>query len=305
MKIQGPILVALDGSESAERVLRPAQAVANALRTHLVLISVLEDQSGVAPTMEVELERLGRQYFESYLEGVRERVNRPETKAVVRVGDAADEILACAAESKAGVIAIASHGRSGINRWMYGSTASALTQRSSVPLLVVGPHADWKAPQGIPHVMVPLDGSSLAGEVLGVAEQFTESAAPRLSLVRIVPWAIEAYPYTLPAAYVPELDKELEQGAMEYMNRQKKLVGGEVRTHLIRGGGTADQLMEFVERENVDLVVMSTHGRTGVTRAALGSTADRMLQATAPILLVPARSARGIGREAGRIEIAV
>jgi nucleotide-binding universal stress UspA family protein len=305
MKIHGPVLIALDGSESAERVLRPAQILASAFRTHLVIVSVLEDQSGVAPALEAELERLGRDHFESYLGGVRERIGRPETKATVRAGEAADEILACASELNAGVIAIASHGRSGISRWMYGSTASALIQRSTVPLLVVGPHAEWQASQRISHVMVPLDGSSLAAEAVEAARQLTDSAGARLSLVRIVPWAIEAYPYALPASYVPDLDKELEAGAAEYMSHQKEQIGDEVRTYVIRGGGTASRLLEFVEREHVDLVAMSTLGRTGVTRATLGSTADRMLQAAAPILLIPARSVQQNTNEAKQVELAV
>jgi nucleotide-binding universal stress UspA family protein len=302
MDIHGPILVALDGSESAERVLPSAEALAGALRTHLVIVSVLEGQSGVAPAMEVELEHLGREHFESYLDAVRERLGRPETRVTVRVGDAADEILACASETKAGVIAIASHGRSAVNRWMYGSTASALTRRSDVPLLVVGPHATGKSARKISHVMVPLDGSDAAGEVVEAARKIADS---KLSLVRVVQWAIEAYPYTLPESYVPALDKELEQGASEYMHRQKDLVGGDVRTYVIRGGGTASRLMEFVEREDVDLVVMSTHGRTGVARTALGSTADRMIQATVPVLLVPVRPVSGSTTASEKVQIAV
>lgn len=303
MKIQGPILVALDGSEIAEGVLGPAEILSSALRTHLALVSVLEDPSDLEPGVAVEMERLGQEHFASYLAGVRERLHRPDIKTTVRVGNPAEEILACAFQINAGMIAIATHGRSGISRWMYGSTASALLQRSTVPILVVGPSC--RPTNELRNVMVPLDGSQLAEEALGAALQIRDAHHSKLSLVRIVPWAVEEFPYTLPSAYVIDLDKELELGATAYMNLQKELVGGEVRTHLIRGGGTANQLMEFVERGEVDLVVMSTHGRAGVTRAALGSTADRMLQATAPILLVPAPSAQSSAREVKSLETVV
>jgi nucleotide-binding universal stress UspA family protein len=102
-----------------------------------------------------------------------------------------------------------------------------------------------------------------------------------------VRWAVQAYPYTLPDAYVPQIDEELEKGAKEYLRRHEKSLAdaGKVDAFVVRGA-VADGLLDFVDQQSIDLVVMTTHARTGITRAALGSVADRMLQGAAPVLLI-------------------
>jgi nucleotide-binding universal stress UspA family protein len=290
MTVHGPILVALDGSETAEAAARVAERLATELRSHLILLAVLEDSPGIVPGAEVDLERMGREYFTTYLNDVQARLARPETRTTVRVGHPAGEILACAEETGAGVIALTTHGRSGVGRWLHGSTASDLLSRSRVPLLIVGPNVNVGASGGkFNHIMVALDGSELAESALDVAQQLSDASAAKVSLVRAVQWAVQAYPYTLPDRYVPELDAELEKGAQAYLDRQRAALGKNATTRVIRGA-TADSLLDFVERHKVNLVVMSTHGRGGVARAAIGSTADRLLQAAAPVLLLPGRN---------------
>jgi nucleotide-binding universal stress UspA family protein len=288
MSLHGPILVALDGSETAERAARLADALATALRSHLALLTVLEDLPGVLPGAEVDLERLGREHFTTYLKDVRTRLGHPEIRTIVRVGHATSEILACADEIGAGVIALTTHGRSGVGRWLHGSTASDLLHRSHVPLLVLGPNIS-EAPTGnrVSHIMVPLDGSELSETALEVASQLKAATNAKVSLVRAAQWAVQAYPYTLPMQYVPELDAELEKGALAYLDRHRGALGQDVATHVVRGA-TADSLLDFVDRQKVDLVVMSTHGRSGIARVAIGSTADRLLQGASAVLLLPA-----------------
>lgn len=294
MHEQGPIIVPLDGSELAETALPYAAALAAALRTHLVLVTVWEGSEtnlGAAfSTMAIEIEKGAQDYFTEYLDGVRARSSRADqTRAIVRAGDAIETILAVTDETGARMLAIATHGRSGLGHWLYGGTAGRLLRAAHVPVLTVGPHVRPPSTDGaaIKHVMVPLDGSPSSEAALPVAQTVAAALGAKVSLVRAVRWAAQTYPYSLPEAYVPQLDEELEGGPMAYLRR---IEGGfkdkgDVDAFVVRGA-VAEGLLEVVDQQSVDLVVMTTHARAGLARAALGSTADRMLQGKAPVLLV-------------------
>ena len=133
---------------------------------------------------------------------------------------------------------------------------------------------------------MPLDGSPLAEKALPVAVALAVALKGRITLARSVGWAVQAYPYALPDAYIPQVDAELETGAKTYLREQEAKVKGVPVDAFVVRGGAADGLLEVTEQQHADLVVMTTHARGGFARAALGSTADRMLQAPVPVLLV-------------------
>ena len=289
----GPILVPLDGSELAEGALPYASALAAKLHTHLVLVTVWEgadtDLASTFPSLSLEVTESAERYFTDYLNGVKAKLpDADRVRAIVRPGDAADEILKAAEETEARAIAIATHGRSGVSRWLYGSTAGRLLRRSHVPILAVGPKLlEKKRPSAdIRKIMVPLDGSKLAEQAVPIAGSLAKATGATVTLVRGVRWAVQAYPYTLPDAYVPQVDEELEKGAKEYLREQEQLIKeAKVEAFVVRGA-IADGLLDFVDQQQIDLVVMTTHARSGLARAALGSTADRLLQGGAPVLLI-------------------
>jgi nucleotide-binding universal stress UspA family protein len=293
MRDKGPILVPLDGSELAEGALAYAIALAKALGERIVLMTAWEGTEGGLgasfPSLAMEVEQKASAYYATYLDGIRARIGSAaavETKVVA--GDAAAEILATADALQARLIVIATHGRSGVGRWLYGSTAARLLRSSSVPIVAVGPHALERsnADVSIQHILVPLDGSALAEEALPAAQSLAAALKGRITLARAVGWAVQTYPYALPDAYVPQVDQELETGAKTYLREQEaKVTVVPVDAFVVRGSA-ADGLLDVVEKKQVDLVVMTTHARTGLARAAMGSTADRMLQAPVPVLLI-------------------
>jgi len=294
MRQSGPMLVPLDGSELAEGALPYAVALADALHERIVLLSAWEgpgdELAGHFPELESELRQKAGEYFSEYLAGVRARLGGGDRVAVEIVqGPAAPAILDAVAKLEARMLVIATHGRSGFGRWLYGSTAGRVLRDSPIPVVGVGPQAlrSGRTEVRFRHLMVPLDGSSLAESALPVTQALATSAGARVSLVRAVQWAIQAYPYTLPGAYLPQVDEALEAGAKEYLRRQEgRLRPLDVDAFIVRGSA-ADALVDFVAQREIDLVVMTTHARGGVVRAALGSTADRMLQSNAPVMLLP------------------
>ncbi len=289
----GPILVPLDGSELAEGALPYASALASKLHTHLILVTVWEgtdtDLAATFPSLSLEVTESADRYFTEYLNGLKAKLpDADRVRVVVRPGDAAEEILMTAQETEARAIAIATHGRSGVSRWLYGSTAGRLLRQSRAPVLAVGPKLLEQQRPGaeIKKIMVPLDGSKLSEQAVPIAGALAKATEASVVLVRGVRWAVQAYPYTLPDAYVPQVDEELEKGAKEYLRGQEQLIkDAKVEAFVVRGA-IADGLLDFIDEQKVDLVVMTTHARAGLARAALGSTADRLLQGHAPVLLI-------------------
>jgi nucleotide-binding universal stress UspA family protein len=292
MKETGPILVPLDGSETAEGALPFAAALARGLGTALVLVTAWEGTESELgadfPAMALEIEQNARTHFTDYLDRIKARIKDVKVETMIRAGRADEQILAAVTESRARLLVIATHGRSGIGRWMYGSIAGRMLHDSPVPVLAVGPRVLKNTPGNvrISHLMVPLDGSELAEQALPAARSLGSKLGARLSLVRVMRWAAEAYPYALPTAYIPQVDEELEAGAKAYLKRQQEAITDVSADAFVVRGAVADGLIEFAEKQNIDLIVMTTHARGGIMRAALGSIADRMLHAPVPVLMV-------------------
>jgi nucleotide-binding universal stress UspA family protein len=294
MRDAGPILVPLDGSPLAEGAIPYAVALASGLGERIELLTVWEgnerDLGDTFPAMATEIGEKADEYFSNYLEGIRARIGGGAQVAThVASGASAATILGRADEIGARVIVLATHGRSGVGRWMYGSTAGRLLHESHIPLVAVGPGALQRSTASVllKHLMVPLDGSDRSEAALPIARSLASRLGARVSLVRVVHWAAQAYPYTLPESYLPQVDDELETGAKKYLQQQEEKLKPVPADAFIVRGAVAEGLMEFVDKQDVGLIVMTTHARSGIARAALGSTADRMLQAAAPVLLIP------------------
>jgi len=88
-----------------------------------------------------------------------------------------------------------------------------------------------------------------------------------------------------PQMYGPRLDEERVSTVRAYLEKTQSAIAHPVEIMVFQGG-SANVLLDFVVRNAVDLVVMSTHARAGIARTVLGSTADRMLHGRAPVLLI-------------------
>lgn len=144
-------------------------------------------------------------------------------------------------------------------------------------------------------ILVPLDGSDLAEGALRHAEAVARRFEADLLLIQVVS-AISATAAVDPmtasavdAVYAAESIEEAEQEAFDYLNRTSQrpdLKGLSVEIEVFRGSA-APEISRRIQKGDVDLVVMSTHGRSGLGRLVFGSVADQVLrEVCAPILLV-------------------
>jgi nucleotide-binding universal stress UspA family protein len=144
-------------------------------------------------------------------------------------------------------------------------------------------------------ILVPLDGSKLAEVALAHVEQLAWEQGSSLILLRVVrpPRAVEYTRQEEMMALNREREAVFKRDAETYLAarrgelRDKNL---EVSTHIILSEAVATAILDFAESEGVDLIAMSTHGRSGLGRWVYGSVADKVLQgATCPVLLIRAK----------------
>lgn len=290
---RGPLIVPLDGSKLAEGALPYALALSRATGARLVLVAVAEPPSDELrdhyPELARETAGLARARLAEYLLRMRREIDGARVLDTrLCDGDPASEILKTADELHARYVVLSTHGRSGLSRWSYGSVASQILHSSTVPMLVVGPHVleQSKRDAEFNHIMVPLDGRPLSETALPFARELAIALGPRVSLVEVLSLPLQVSEYALTPSDLPEVERGLEVAAAARLHhRRAELQRISVDVHVLHGPA-AEVLMSFVSRESVDLVVMATHARTGLVRALLGSVADRMLQAAAPVLLV-------------------
>ncbi|HEU5099135.1 MAG TPA: universal stress protein, partial [Roseiflexaceae bacterium] len=174
------ILVPLDGSALAEQILPTVSMLASTLRANVHLLRVIADDQGeqivtemnarafpsVGP-LTVQLQREQRawdflmQGAESYLAGLATQLREAgiHVQSEVRPGIAAEQIVAVAASVPAALIAMATHGYSGLRRWTLGSVADKVVQAATVPVLVVRGVAEPRPAPALDRILVPLDGS--------------------------------------------------------------------------------------------------------------------------------------------------
>ena len=137
------VLVPLDGSRFGEQAIGAVARFTGADRREVVLLQVvapvnpaplMRDDSVPRRTLETRYSKAN-----AYLDGVRKRLGRRGVSArtPVRSGDPAEEILGCAKAEGAGLIAMSTHGRSGLRRTLFGSVAEAVVRRSPLPVLIV------------------------------------------------------------------------------------------------------------------------------------------------------------------------
>ncbi len=139
-------------------------------------------------------------------------------------------------------------------------------------------------------ILVTLDGSQLAERAIDPAVALAKKFEAELVLLRIpVVEAQMAVAYGMGVPYEPELKRSQEEAESYLYSWQMKLLGSgiRVRTEVV-SGAPSDVITDVADADHVDLVVMSTHGRSGFSRLVYGSVAESVLRSShIPVLLIP------------------
>ena len=227
----------------------------------------------------------------------------PENLHVIK-GNDSDEICQLAVELEADLIVATTHGHTGLKHLFLGSTAERLVQHAPCPILVVrererdflraNGQATSQASIQLKKILVPVDffESSRAG--LEYALRFAQVWGAELVLLNCVPLPLPVYG-EYGGRSLPLMDDYAQDSAIEEM---QELVG-ELRSRKFRVAGAtkvgapAEKICDYAHENDVDLIIASTQGSTGLKHAFVGSTAEHIVRyAGCPVLVVPSHSAR-------------
>jgi nucleotide-binding universal stress UspA family protein len=291
------ILVPLDGSARAEDALAFALALAQKAGSELLLLRVPDPdlQDALVPAIleqdaqwqEADASNLAILYLDRLIQKYAHLELALE--AIVQEGDAASVILDLAAAEAVDLVVMAPRGLSGLSRWVFGSVTERVLRRAACPVLVA------RVPEPSPALVVTLDGSAVAEQALPVALALAELHSCPITLLRVEPpngyEALTATGYVWEDADDPKTELLQTAGyapSVEYLDRVATEIGpkDQIVQRALLLGSPAERILDYAERMSSGLLVMASHGRTGLQRWVYGSVTEKVLHGTDRSLVV-------------------
>ena len=282
------VLVPLDGSELAERAIPYAKTIAKTKGSELILFTV-----SIA-----SVEQLDRP-MKAYLELNAKELQSQGIKASIAIayGNVADEIISFADKNNIDLIIISTHGYSGFKRWVLGSVARNVLYGTCVQVLLIKSKAPKVTQIELKKLLLPLDGSAFSEAPIPSIKELTKGTKTELVLTVVSePPPVPAYgDRPINPTWEKHRDAlwtEAQHQASEYLKKVKTRLekqGMTVKTQVIPGdlGRVAESIMQAAQKEKVDLIAMTTHGRSGISRWVYGGVANRIVeQSVQPVLLI-------------------
>lgn len=321
------ILVAADFSHSSRDAFRVACSLAHKDETKLLVLHVLEPRSVAdepvyfgqqsIPFTAVPRSPESHRVLKASLRAIYVPSDPIAAEYLARDGEPAGEILRLAEEARCDLIVMGTHGRAGLDRLLTGSVAEEVIRKAKCPVLTLRSHnhiakarpdghgktltGDKKThgnSQGSPSedqehsarlpircILHPTDFSADSMVALGVARSLARAQGARLVILHVIP--LEPVAIDVPPLSV---DREPFKVALKTM----KLSGAELEHDMkhpvetvLRDGVPVEEVLRMAKEVQSDLIVMGTHGRTGLGRLLMGSIAEQVLRRTAcPVLTV-------------------
>jgi nucleotide-binding universal stress UspA family protein len=293
------ILVPLDGSDYGERALSWAKAIAGD-SAELILLEVVPAASEVRDfrgRVVSTVEQIAAGFNElatDQLNDVRTRwfPDRENIALVIAEGDPTEQILWASAQHNADLIVMSSHGRGAVGRFASGSVADRVMRHAPLPVMVIGPESAGEDLVSAARILAPVDGSPLSLSALPVAAGLSLATAAPVHAVNVITPALDEYPAAMSGlSAMPGYSEDIAQ-AQETQSRE---LIEEVIQHLESLGAeaTGDVMTGSISStltallQPGDILVIASHGRKGLPRWVLGSTAMKLIQnAAAPIVVV-------------------
>ena len=309
-----PMLAPLDGTDVAAGILPYVSEVARRGNAPLLLLGVVDPAAIHYPPGTVErppgassgsgavgtlyrdqIEDAATANVTDELEGVAAGLREKGITVGVRarIGNPAEEILQAAEDEGCGIIAMSTHGRNAIARGILGSVTDKVVHASTLPVLTVTPERAKKYASedgaSLSTVMVPLDGSDLSERALPFAVQLARGLSMDLLLVRAVSLDSPSSAYGGHVGHA-DVHARVAPAASEYLDGVAERLKGQgvrARSKVLRGSAP-HALLDFAQETPNDLIVMTTHGRSGITRWLMGSVVEAMVRASGdPVLIIP------------------
>lgn len=296
------ILVPLDGSETAAKALVQARRLLRTPGAEVILVQAIDTLALDAAARASLLPKL-RQEAREYLAGAARPLESAgiKVRTLVREGLPWEQILEAAGREAATLIVMASHGRTGLSRWLIGSVTEKVIRAAAIPTLVL--RSFIPGPGGIPvtapdaelairKLLVPLDDGELSLAALEPASTLATAYGASIVLVHVesrLDYPVGTFtarlvdpPPAPPASAPPKDPYRLLEFAGEMLAARKLTV-----VVLRVGGDPASRITDLPAELGADAIVMASRGRGGLSRFLLGSVTDKVLRHShLPVLVV-------------------
>jgi len=294
------ILIPLDGSKTAEAVLPYARLLAEKLKVPVELLTVVDVAEigrslGAEKLMHLDdvikfhLLRAGE-----YLDNIAGSFPGDGVGCTVAQGIIEEAILKKAQADKGTLVAMATHGRSGLTRWLLGSIAEKVLRATNNPLLLVRAN-EAAASDGqarLDSVTVPLDGSELAEAILPPVVELARAIKLKVRLMRCYSLTEMLSSYEDYLSNLEDLPERSKHEAITYLDAAAqglKTLGATEVVRFASDGEPAEAIIEAAKEAPNCLIAMCTHGRSGVRRWVLGSVTEKVVRHSGnPVLVMRA-----------------
>ncbi|MCI0541346.1 MAG: universal stress protein [Verrucomicrobiales bacterium] len=291
------IIVTTDFSEASKTALPYAAALADRLGSEVVLLNVLEPPPRLAGLENVALLQSGDATTGRLYAGLDAMAgqafgNKTRVETHVRTGKPYREIIKAARDLEAGLLIMATHGYSGLKHAFLGSTTERVVRHAPCPVLTVrgvfGKSTGPAKPPGMRRVLLATDFSDNSAKAFPWAQAFAETFRARLTLMHVV----ERFP--IDAMLGRELTRDTSerlvdaaQARLGELARTLSREGGPPVDPVTRFGKPFDEITRGAQELDASLIVLATHGHTGLKRVYLRSVAERVVRhAHCPVLVV-------------------
>lgn len=294
------MLVPLDGSERAEVVLPYVKELGVGLGAEVFLLHIYSnDHADLMPMYRGYLERVA-EVLRCDLSQIPGKGQGLDIHIELTEGRPEERILSYAEAHEIDLIVMSTHGAGGMRGSPLGSVADRVLRLAPAPVWLV----PCEMPEGLlarewppRSILVPLDGSELAESVIPYVQALAgqiDSGPAEVILLRICepPFVPADYPTSIPVPWEEHVQQEMQQQKLvceRYLTDPEKRLreaGVNVRAEVALGKA-AEQIVDFAARNPASLIVIGTHGRSGLGRWAYGSVTERVLQGIcSPVLLI-------------------
>ena len=287
------ILFATDGSQGSARAEAYACALAQSWGASLTVMSVLEFPPGMNPDYVVN-----RLYLDEWMQEVTTRLVDVTARAGglglsvqsrIATGIPSEEVLAVARAEEADLVVVGTRGKTGLEHVLLGSTAERIIRMAPCPVLTV-PVAKQLAGEHlkatVTRMLVPVDFSDCSLDALEYGALIAQRSNTSLKLFHVLEPVSYGLDFTLPQMAQRESSKTaITKRLSDFVSALTSL--GLASDFLISGGLPADSILDAARAQSVDVIVMGTHGRRGLSHALCGSVAESVLRrSSCPVLTV-------------------
>jgi nucleotide-binding universal stress UspA family protein len=309
-----PILVPLDGSPLAECVLPHVRAISQVFDAKIILLQVMDKNRADVSTQFIDLLnwQINKTEAMLYLKRIDDQLRNSalQTKINVLEGLAAESIIEFARSQQMKLIILSSHGQSGLRKWGISSITQKIIFSAPTSVLII--RAPQPMEQSYRRILVPLDGSWRAENVLPIVTLLARFHKSQIQIVHVVKTP-EMARHLPPVQEDIDLSNRIvernQEEALHYLDQlqlHSPLVGINVKTHLIVSDNVTRAIHELADREHIDLVVLSAHGYSGNNQWPYGNMVNNfILFGKVPLLIVQDLPVKPVQEEMSQVGIRV